>query len=100
MRPEPPAYHGTGSKVRGDKEAAKKTHIRKNPLSAVDEVRHWAEAELSFVEEAFSFVEAELSFVEELAEVSDEELVEGVSLVSLEGLLSLLLLPLAVPFFA
>ena len=93
MRPEPPAYHGTGSKVRGDKEAAKKTHIRKNPLSAVDEVRHWAEAELSFVEETFSFVE-------ELAEVSDDELVEGVSLVSLEGLLSLLPLSLAVPFFA
>ena len=93
MRPEPPNYHETGSKVRGDKEAAKKTHIRKNPLSAVDEVRHWAEAELSFVEETFSFVE-------ELAEVSDEELVEGVSLVSLEGLLSLLPLSLAVPFFA
>ena len=52
--------------------------------------------------EDFSFVEAELSFVEELAEVSDEELVGDVSLVSLEGLLSLLPLSLSllVPFFA
>jgi hypothetical protein len=92
MRPEPPDYHGTGSKVRGDRGATKKTHGRENPLVPVGEVCHWAEAELSFVEETFSF--------EELAEVSDEELVEGVSLVSLEGLLSLLSLPLAVPFFA
>jgi hypothetical protein len=100
MRPEPPDYHGTGSKVRGDRGATKKTHGRENPLAPVGEVCHWAEAELSFVEEIFSFVEAELSFVEELAEVSDEELVEGASLVSLEGLLSLLPLPLFAPFFA
>ena len=93
MRPEPPNYHGTGSKVRGDRGATKKTHGRENPLVPVGEVCHWAEAVLSFVEETFSFVE-------ELAEVSDEELVVGVSLVSLEGLLSLLPLPLAVPFFA
>ena len=100
MRPEPPDYHGTRSKVRGDRGATKKTHGRRNPLALVGEVCHWAEAELSFVEEVFSFVEVELSFVEELAELSGEELVEGVSLVSLEGLLSLLPLPLAAPFFA
>ena|SRR5262245_19869378 len=100
MRPAPPDYHGTGSKVRGDRRETKKTHGRENPLATVGEVCHWAEAELSFVEEDFSFVEVELSFVEELAEVSDEELVEGVSLVSLAGLLSLLPVPLVVPFFA
>ena len=60
----------------------------------------FVEAELSFVGEDFSFVEEEFSFVEELAEGSDEELVEDVSLVSLEGLLSLLPLSLLATFFA
>jgi hypothetical protein len=100
MRPEPPDYHGTGSKVSRGQRGNEKNTWRGESIVCCGEVCHWAEAELSFVEEDFSFVEVELSFVEELAEVSDDELVEGVSLVSLEGLLSLLPLPLAVPFFA
>jgi len=50
------------------------------------------------VGEVFSFEEESLSFVEAVAEVSDDELVEDDSLVSLEDLPSLL--PLLVPFFA
>src|SRR5262245_16413211 len=100
MRPEPPDYHGTGNKVSRGQRGNEKNTWQGESIVWCGEVCHWAEAELSFVEEPFSFVEAELSFVEELAEVSDEELVEGVSLVSLEGLLSLLPLPLAVAFFA
>ena len=46
------------------------------------------------------FGEEELSFVEELVDVSDEELEEDVSFVSLAVLLSLLALLLAVPFLA
>lgn len=62
--------------------------------------------ELSFVVEELVLGEAELSFVEELGDVSDEELGEGASLLSLEVLLSLLSLlsPLPplflVPFLA
>jgi len=48
----------------------------------------------------FSFAGEVFSFVEELSEVSDEELVDDASFVSLEDLLSLLPLPLFVPFFA
>ena len=58
------------------------------------------EEELAFAGEELSFVDGELSFAEELVVVSDEELVVDVSFVSLEDLLSLLPLFLAVPFLA
>jgi hypothetical protein len=54
----------------------------------------------AFVDEELSFVDEELSFAEELVVVSGEELVDDVSFVSLEDLLSLLPLFLAVPFLA
>ena len=52
------------------------------------------------MEEGEAFVAEELSFPEELLVVSDEELVEDVSFVSLEDLLSLLPLLLLVSFLA